>query len=408
MATTTMQRVRAWRGPAVFSFGFRPFFLGATVYAAGVMVLWVSWLQGRLSLPSGFDPIAWHSHELLFGYVPAVVAGFLLTAVPNWTGRLPVVGWPLAGLFALWVVGRIAVAASVALGPAVTAAISLAFPVCLAAVIAREIIAGKNWRNLKVLAVLLMLTAAQAWFHSAAAAGHETAPAARAALAAVILLITIIGGRIVPSFTTNWLKRANPGRLPAPVDRLDRLTLAVTAVALAAWAIVPAIRIGGGTALPMAMVAGLLLAAGGLNLLRQLRWAPDRTFGEALVTVLHIGYAFVPLGFLLCGVGVASDRPALGLAGLHAWGVGAIGLMTLAVMTRASRGHTGRPLTAPMGTIAIYAAMVVSAICRIAAALAPEHGTVLLAVAASAWSAAFLGFVLVYGPMLLTSRAGPR
>lgn len=155
--TTTAEQMRAWRGPTLFTYGFRPFFLGATVWAALAMAFWVPMLSGHMTLPTAFDPVSWHAHEFLFGYLTAVAAGFLLTAVPNWTGRLPIVGWPLAGLFGLWVAGRIAVAVSAILPPLLVGLVDLAMPLALAAVIAGEIIAGKNWRNLIVLAMLCVL-----------------------------------------------------------------------------------------------------------------------------------------------------------------------------------------------------------------------------------------------------------
>ncbi len=138
---TTMQLTRAWTGPALFSYGFRPFFLGAAVLAALLVGAWVPWLLGLVQVPSALPPVAWHQHELLFGFVPAVMAGFLLTAVPNWTGRLPVVGRPLIGLVALWIVGRVTLLVSLHLPAAAVALASLAFPIALVAVLAREILA---------------------------------------------------------------------------------------------------------------------------------------------------------------------------------------------------------------------------------------------------------------------------
>lgn len=163
--TTTMTQRRAWQGPVFLSYGFRPFFFSAALLAAALIALWVPWFLGLIALPSAFSPVDWHIHELLFGYVPAVMAGFLLTAVPNWTGRLPVVGWPLAGLFMLWLLGRVIVALSAGLPPAGVLAGSVSFPLALAGVIAREIIAGRNWRNLKVLAGAGLVIAAQILFH---------------------------------------------------------------------------------------------------------------------------------------------------------------------------------------------------------------------------------------------------
>ncbi len=239
---TTMSLQRAWSGPALFTYGFRPFFLFGALHAALMVALWVPWHLGVISIPSAFPPVVWHSHELLFGFVPAVVAGFLLTATPNWTGRLPVVGWPLALLFGLWLAGRIAIAASAHLSPLAAAALALAFPLALAGVLGRELVAGRNWRNLKVLAGVAALALAQALFHYEAWRHGRSTYGDHLALAATLVLIMIVGGRIVPSFTTNWLKQNNPGPLPAPFDRFDMAAMIVGVAALGAWVAAPALR----------------------------------------------------------------------------------------------------------------------------------------------------------------------
>ena len=197
--TSTAEQMRVWRGPAVLSFGFRPFFLCAGIWAAGIMALWVPMLAGALSLPTAFDPVTWHAHEFLFGYLGAVIAGFLLTAVPNWTGRLPIVGWPLGGLAALWLIGRGAVMLSAGVPPVAVALMDLALPVVLGVVILREIVAGKNWRNLIVLAMLAVFALGNALFHWEAARGDYAAQGygLRLGLAAVVMMIAVIGGRIV-------------------------------------------------------------------------------------------------------------------------------------------------------------------------------------------------------------------
>ena len=153
--TTSAQKIRTWEGPAILSFGFRPFFLFGSIWAALAMALWVVMLTGRDIVPTAFDPVSWHAHEFLFGYLSAVLAGFLLTAVPNWTGRLPIVGWPLAGLVALWAAGRVAVAVSALLPWGAVMAVDLVFPLALAAVLAREIVAGRNWKNLPCCALAI-------------------------------------------------------------------------------------------------------------------------------------------------------------------------------------------------------------------------------------------------------------
>ena len=169
------QQMRAWRGPAVFSYGFRPFFFAAALWAAMAMVGWVLMLSGWAALPTAFDPVSWHAHEFLFGYLGAVMAGFLLTAVPNWTGRPPITGWPLAILFVLWAAGRAAIAVSNMIPPAVVAAADLALLVALAAAVMREIIAAKNWRNLGVLALLGIFAFGNGVFHCEAARGEFAA-----------------------------------------------------------------------------------------------------------------------------------------------------------------------------------------------------------------------------------------
>ena len=396
----TTTRIRQWQGPAILSYGFRPFFLFAALQAALAVALWVPWFLGLVVVPSLLPPVAWHAHSLLFGYVPAVVAGFLLTAVPNWTGRLPVAGWPLAGLFSLWLAGRVAAVGSALLGMWTTAVVDLSFLCVLTALVGREIAAARNWRNMPVLLVLAVLVLAQALFHWEVDRFGRPEMSQRLAIAAAIALIGLIGGRIVPSFTTNWLKRANPGRLPRPPGRFDAIAMTVGIVALGVW--IASVHL----AVPGPLHGGLLLLAGLLHLARQARWAPDRTWREPLLAILHVGYLFVGLGFLLAGLAELSHGRIAASAGIHAWTAGAVGTMTLAVMTRASLGHTGRPLTAGPMTVVIYAGVVLAAVLRIVSAFAPELTLVLIPAAGIAWIVAFLGFAGAYGPMLVLPRAG--
>lgn len=184
MAKTSAEQMRAWQGPALFSFGFRPFFLFGALWVALAMLLWLPALSGTITLPTRFDPVSWHAHEFLFGYLGAVLAGFLLTAVPNWTGRLPMVGWRLAALFALWAAGRVAVLVSGHLPSAVAPVIDLAFPLVLGGLILREIVAGRNWRNLVVLGLLAVFTLANGIFHIEALTGL-TQPKASACASAL-------------------------------------------------------------------------------------------------------------------------------------------------------------------------------------------------------------------------------
>jgi len=399
-ASTSAEQMRAWDGPALLSYGFRPFFLGAALWAVLQMAGWILMLTGILTLPTRFDPVSWHAHEFLFGYLGAVIAGFLLTAVPNWTGRLPIVGWPLGGLFLLWIVGRIAIAASAWMPASLAALADLALPGALAIALAREIVAGRNWRNLPVLALLTVFGAGNLVFHLEAAQGAFAARGfgLRIGLSAALAMIAVIGGRIVPSFTRNWLARRGAGRMPAaPMQRFDVAALLVLAAALMLWIMLPSDAVTG-TALAL---------AGAAHAVRLARWAGERTAAEPLVLVLHAGYAFLPLG----AFAVAADIAWPGLWGVaggqHLWMAGAIGLMTLAVMTRATLGHTGQALAAGRGTSAIYLTCVTAVILRAVAGIWPAWAPPLYIAAGVAWVLAFGGFAVFFGPFLLSRRSRP-
>jgi uncharacterized protein involved in response to NO len=386
-----LARRRFYAGPALFSYGFRPFFLGGAVWAALALLLWLPQYNSALSLPTAFGPIGWHVHEMLYGYVAAVVAGFILTAVPNWTGQLPINGAPLAALAALWLAGRVAVFFSADIGAVAAAVIDVAFLAVLAGAMLREIIVGKNWRNGRVIGVLGVFILGNIVFHVEAIFRGNADYGVRIGIAAVMGLIMLVGGRIVPSFTHNWIKRENPGRLPQPFSRFDAASIAVAGLSLVAWVAAP----------EHAATGAGLIAAGFLQAVRLTRWAGDRTVADRLALVLHVGFAFVPAGFILIGAAILSPAQVPVSAGIHAWTAGAIGMMTLAVMTRASLGHTGYPLQAGAATQLIYACALVAALARIVAAFVPSLA--LLHLAGLAWAAAFGGFALVYGPLLTQS-----
>lgn len=381
-------RFRSYQGPAILSYGFRPFFLLGSAYAGLSILFWVPAYSGLVETSSLFAPVDWHVHEMLFGYLAAVVTGFLLTAIPNWTGRLPVMGLPLLALVVLWVAGRIAVFFSGFLGWQVAVAIDCSFLAAVAVVTAREIVSGRNWRNLKVLAPLTILLVANICFHMEAHLFGISDVSRRLGLSAALLLIMIIGGRIIPSFTRNWLARENPGRLPAPFGHFDTSAIAISAGALVSWCGFPE---ASGAAITLA-------AAAALQVVRLARWAGDRTFADPLVLILHFSYAFIPIGMMLVALSILFPAIVPAAAGIHAIGSGAIGAMTLAVMIRATLGHTARPLRAGRVGTFIFAAIVTAAYVRIAAGFAPNP--LLMQIAGGAWAVAFLGFVLAYGPAL--------
>jgi uncharacterized protein involved in response to NO len=393
---TPVPRLRAYDGPALLSYGFRPFFLLGSIYAGLAVLVWLPVFYGELALHSAFAPRDWHVHEMLYGYLPAVITGFLFTAIPNWTGRLPIQGKPLLALVLVWIAGRIVVTISADVGWLPAAVVDVGFLALIVAATAREILAGRNWRNLKVVVLVALLLAGNAAFHLEAHFNGTADYGVRVGIAVVVLLIALIGGRVIPSFTRNWLARENPGRLPSPFGPLDVAIVAVSAASLSAWVFVQ-----DGSFIGIAL--GL---TGLLHLARLGRWAGDRTLADRLILILHVGYLFVPLGFLLAAAAAFGLLP--GSAGIHAWMAGAAGTMTLAIMTRASLGHTGQPLVASWPTQAIYATVVVAALARICAAIEPLRSDALLHLAAGAWAAAFLGFGVVFGPALLYRSKGAR
>ncbi|AZO32793.1 MULTISPECIES: NnrS family protein [unclassified Mesorhizobium] len=390
-------RTRPSAYPAILSYGFRPFFLLGSLQAASAMLLWLPLYYGKLETFSTFLPVDWHIHELLFGYLPAVVTGFLLTAIPNWTGRLPVQDFRLLALVLLWIAGRVAVFFSAETGWLLAAALDCCFLLAVVVAAATEIIAGRNWRNLKVLLPVATLFAANVLFHAEAHYQGVSDISRRLGLGAVVVLIMVIGGRIIPSFTRNWLVRDRPGRLPTPFGRFDVGTIALSAVGLAAWSFFP----------DTIATGVLLVVAAVFNAVRLARWAGDRTLSDPLVLILHLAFAFVPLGLLLAGLAAFAPGRIPPVAGIHTFAVGAIACMTLAVMARATLGHTGRELKASAGTCAVFVAILIAALLRVAAAVAPAEA-ILLHMSAAFWIAAFAGYAVLFGGFLMRPRLRAR
>ena len=391
------RRARLLALPPVLRAGFRPFFFLGALWAIVVVALWVAAMAGTVTLPTLIDPLAWHRHEMLFGYLSAVIAGFLLTAIPNWTGRLPVAGPALAALVSLWVAARLAMLFSAWTGATVALLLDVGFLLVLASLCAREVFIARN-RNVPVVGAVLLLALASGVDHAEALGVVATDGLGwRAGFALVLLLITLIGGRIIPSFTTNWLKKQGQSRLPGQPPAFDAIVIGATALALCCWIF----AIGPGLTGP------LLIAAGMLQLARLSRWGGLRTIADPLVFVLHLSYAWLPLGLILLGMSLlVPTQPAS--SALHALAAGAMASMTLAVMTRATLGHTGRELRAGVGTTAIYLLVTAGAALRVAAPWLPFDYLLLIQIAGAFWGGAFLLFLAMYGPKLLGPRPDGR
>jgi uncharacterized protein involved in response to NO len=374
---------------------FRPFFLMAGLWPVVALWLWIAAFTFGVDLPSCFDPLNWHIHEMLFGLVLAAVAGFLLTAIPNWTGRRPICGVALAGLTGLWLAGRIICLVSAFAPPWLAPIVDLAFPLALFAVARRELIAARNQRNLAIPAPIAVLGIADLLMHLEAA-GYPVPVGLgwRLGLAAVIVLIAVIGGRIIPSFMRNWLiKRGAAMKLPRIHRGIDRLALGCLHAGLVAWAILPTSR----------TIGLLLIFASACNFIRLAGWRGFSTFAEPLLAILHVGYLWLVLGAAMLGVSLLSHTVPE-TAAIHALTSGAIGTMIVAVMSRVTLGHTGRMLVADRITTFLYIIVVAGAVLRVTAVFAPANILVLIVISAILWSGGFLLFVLRYGPMLITER----
>lgn len=341
-----------YNGPAALSAGFRPFFLAAVLFAAAVIPVWWMVWQGQWTLVSSFPPMDWHIHEMIFGYGAAVIAGFLFTAVPNWSGRMPIQGWPLLCLSVIWLIGRIALAGLLPLGPIGVAFADCAFLLAIAVIVAREIVAGQNWRNLKVVLPVGLLCAANITYHIEVILAGEADIGRRFGLALVLFLITLIGGRIIPSFTRNWLVKQGETRFPVPFGRFDAVVVAFGAAALLIWVARP----------EAAVTGGVLILSGVMHFARLSRWRAVATWRSPLLLMLHVAYGILAAGLMMTGAAAIGWIAAA--AGMHMLGIGAIGGMTVAVMIRATLGHTGRALVAGPAFTLVFALICGAAIMR--------------------------------------------
>ena len=393
-----LRRARLAASPPFLRGGFRPFFFGGAAWAVVALVLWLAVLSGATALPSALDSLAWHRHEMLFGFVGAVICGFLLTAIPNWTGRLPIAGSPLAALFTLWLAARLALLFSSVSGIATAVVLDVGFYILLACLFAREVVSTSS-RNLPIVGLVFLFGIANALDYAGAAGILSDAGLGyRAGITLVVLMISLVGGRIVPSFTRNWLsKQSIKDRLPAQPGRFDFAVIALTAAAMFTW-----------TASPHNRLAGTILTVAAIfQAMRLGRWQGLRAAADPLVLILHVGYAWVPIGLGLLGGSILTAAVPESAA-VHALTAGAMATMILAVMTRATLGHTGRELKADRATVFLYLLVTLGAVLRVAAPFGLFDYMGGIELAGLAWVGAFLIFLITYGPMLLRPRVDDR
>lgn len=378
--------------PMLLAYPFRIFFLCTALFGALAIVVWIAVLTGWLSLNTGAPPLLWHAHEMLYGFAPAAIAGFLLTAMSNWTGMPPPRGAPLLALALLWLAGRLTMAASGVLPAWLVATIDLSFLIVLAAYALLVLRRTRNTRNLPLVGVLVVLASGNLLMHLSLMGMSMRLGelGTLVALDTLALLMGIIGGRIAPAFTRNWL--AQHGRAPEQVrvrSQLDHAALAATVLMLPADLLAPA----------SAAADLVALLAGALHLARLIGWRGWCVWRNPLLWVLHVGYGWLALALLIKGL--TPLLPSLPTsAWYHALGIGAMGTLIVGVMTRVAVGHTGRPLALLRGAQLIYWLVTAAAILRLA-----STGPGILYTAAAAWVAALLLFTVLYGPILNRPRA---
>ncbi|MGC4096936.1 MAG: NnrS family protein [Nitrospira sp.] len=379
-------------GPAFLSYGFRPFFLGAALFGALAISAWVVMFAGMGQADFLYPPREWHVHEMLFGFIPALIAGFLLTAIPNWTERMPLRGWPLLCLFLVWLAGRLLIAAPL-IGMSTAAVIDGSFLGLLALYVWREIAAAGAWDRAPIGVLVSFYAGANILFHVSALGGMPTDLPERLALSIMTLMLTVIGGRLTPTFTREFFVNANIPRPPEVFSRVDGAAIVMVFLAAVTW-----------VTQPESLLTGvMLLGAGVASLVRLLRWRGWNTWREPLVLILHVGYGWVGLFLIVLGASILGIGWSQANA-IHVLTSGAMGTMTLAVMTRASLGHTGRPRHADRLTVMIYLLVNVGALLRVFTPN-PETPTALthamLGLSAIGWSGAYLLFACHYGRYLV-------
>lgn len=381
---------RPKREIALLALGFRPLYLLAAAFAAVSVPAWIASYYG---VAGPFQVgLAWHAHEMLFGFVVAVVVGFLYTAGRTWTGLWTPHGAQLGAIVALWIAGRVAMFAA---PPLAAGVVDFAFLPVAAMPLYRVLKRAGSKRNMFLVGLLGLLALANAVFHASVLGWLDVAPT-RAIYAAIIVVVVIesaIGGRVIPMFTSNAVR----GVTTVSSARTDKLSLGLTAAAGLAWVF----------ALPATVTAPLALGAAITQAVRLAGWKPLCTMHNPLLWILHVSYAWIPFGFLLLAFAQFGLVPQS--AAIHVLGLGALAGMIIGMITRTALGHTGRPLAAGPNETAMYMLLQLGVLLRLVAALVPGSARdVALVGAAACWTAAFTLYAVVYGPYLCRPRVDGR
>ncbi len=384
---------------AGFAYGFRPFFLLAGLFAAGSVAVWI-WLFPQGMTPVSFlSPQLWHGHEMIFGFIAAAIAGFMLTAVPSWTGERGFAGWPLVALASLWLAGRLAFVIGDKVPIELLVLAELSFLPGVMLLLVGPIMRSAN-RNRPLLVVLIAFWCGDAVFMYGTLSGQVVlaGTALRGSLDLVLVLITVIGGRIVPAFTGNALRARGTFVAMRSSPMLESIVIAITIGYVLA-----------DVAAPFSKVTGFAAAAAALEHFYRLSgWRGLRSWREPIVWILHAAYAWLPLGLALKAIFVLTGA-SWAVYWQHALGAGAAGTMIMAVMTRAALGHTGRPLRVSRLIVVAYVALIMSVLLRVFGAFVlPLNYASTIAAAGALWVLAFLLYSVVYVPILIRPRADGR
>ena len=378
----------------LLSYAFRPFFLGHGLLAIVAILLWLLAVGGTSPFSFARYDTMWHGHEMLFGFALSAVAGFMLTAVATWTGRAPVRGWTLLMLFVAWIVGRVVMIVAWGQFNVWWSAAELMFPGLLAVVVGREIVRGASRRNYVLVVIVIAIALADLCFHVAAhsAAASLQRQSLHGTMYLIVVLVSVIAGRIIPSFTSNWLRARQINHVAHVSVGAERTTVALSLATGVVATVAP----------HHSLTAVLACLSAIAHLWRMARWRGFATVSEPLLFVLHVAYAWLPIGFALLALSIFWNAATFASA-VHAFTMGGIGAMTLSVTSRVALGHTGRALRAAPAVVIAYVLLNMAVLVRVASPFIEAYWFA-VGLAGSLWIASWMLFVAAYTRVLMQPR----